>query len=69
MYSYIPQDKQVIVVTVPPEDEATTPTLFLAGKQPHSRFHPTLVDTPGRRPHRQPALKLVPKTRQRDYDG
>jgi len=32
MYSYIPQDKQVIVSTIPPEDEATTPTLFLAGK-------------------------------------
>src|SRR5215831_6694669 len=32
MYSYIPQDKQVIVSSIPPENEATTPTLFLAGK-------------------------------------
>src|SRR5262245_16360800 len=32
MYSYIPQDKQVIVASVPPQDQATTPTLFLAGK-------------------------------------
>src|ERR1700712_6075052 len=32
MYSYIPQDKQVIVATVPADDEATTPTLVLAGK-------------------------------------
>ena len=30
MYSYIPQDKQVMVATVPPND-ATTPALFLAG--------------------------------------
>src|SRR5437868_933434 len=32
MYSYVPADKQVVVSPVPPEDEATTPTLFLAGK-------------------------------------
>src|SRR6266566_3693103 len=32
MYSYLPQDKQVIVAAVPPDDQATTPTLFLAGK-------------------------------------
>jgi outer membrane lipoprotein carrier protein len=32
MYSYIPQDKQVIVATVPPDEDAPTPTLFLAGK-------------------------------------
>src|SRR5216110_3010596 len=32
MYSYIPQDKQVIVAPVPPDEEAPTPTLFLAGK-------------------------------------
>src|SRR5829696_3715355 len=32
MYSYMPQDKQVVVSKVPPEDEAATPALFLAGK-------------------------------------
>jgi outer membrane lipoprotein carrier protein len=32
VYSYIPLDQQVIVSTVPPDDEATTPALFLAGK-------------------------------------
>src|SRR2546421_2142820 len=32
MYSYLPLDKQVIVSSIPREDEATTPTLFLAGK-------------------------------------
>src|SRR5256885_13359137 len=32
MYSYLPQDKQVVVASVPPQDQATTPTLFLAGK-------------------------------------
>jgi outer membrane lipoprotein carrier protein len=32
VYSYIPLDQQVMVSTVPPDDEATTPALFLAGK-------------------------------------
>ena len=32
VYSYIPADKQVIVTTLPPDDQATTPALFLAGK-------------------------------------
>ena len=69
MYSYIPQDKQVIVVTVPPEDEATTPTLFLAGKGNLTRdFTPSIVETPAGAPAGSRALKLVPKTRQRDYD-
>jgi outer membrane lipoprotein carrier protein len=69
MYSYIPQDKQVIVVTVPPEDEATTPTLFLAGKGNLTRdFTPSLVEIPAGAPAGSRALKLVPKTRQRDYD-
>src|SRR5437867_316265 len=47
MYSYIPQDKQVIVASVPPDDEATTPTLFLAGKGNLTRdFTASLVDVP-----------------------
>jgi outer membrane lipoprotein carrier protein len=32
LYSYIPFDQQVIVGTVPPENTASTPTLFLTGK-------------------------------------
>src|SRR5206468_9216913 len=28
LYSYIPDDKQVYVATVPPDDQATTPALF-----------------------------------------
>ena len=27
MYSYIPQDKQVIVTSIPPDDQITTPTM------------------------------------------
>ena len=69
MYSYIPQDKQVIRSTVPPDDEATTPTLFLAGKGNLTRdFSASLVDVPAGMPAGSKALKLVPKTRQQDYD-
>ena len=69
LYSYIPKDKQVIVASVPPQDQATTPTLFLAGKGNLTRdFTPSLVDLPAGMPAGSQALKLVPKTRQRDYD-
>src|SRR5580765_134850 len=69
MYSYIPQDKQVIVATVPPDEDAPTPTLFLADKANVTRdFTPSLVETPAGMPAGSRALKLVPKSRQRDYD-
>ena len=69
MYSYIPQDKQVIVATVPPEDDAATPTLFLAGKGSLTRdFTPSLLELPPGMPAGSKALKLVPKAKQSDYD-
>jgi outer membrane lipoprotein carrier protein len=69
MYSYIPQDKQVIVSSIPPADQATTPTLFLAGKGNLTRdFTPSLVAPPPGSPAGSLALKLEPKTRQREYD-
>jgi len=69
MYSYIPQDKQVIVASVPPDEDAPTPTLFLAGKGNLTRdFTPSLADAPAGMPAGSRALKLVPKARQRDYD-
>ena len=69
MYSYIPKDKQVIVASVPPQDQATTPTLFLAGKGNLTRdFAASLADLPPDMPSGSRALKLIPKTQQRDYD-
>ncbi len=32
MYSYVPADRQVVVTTLPPDSQATSPALFLAGK-------------------------------------
>jgi outer membrane lipoprotein carrier protein len=69
MYSYIPQDKQVIVASIPPDEDAPTPTLFLAGKGSVTRdFTPSLVEAPAGMPAGSRALKLVPRSRQRDYD-
>ena len=69
MYSYLPLDKQVIVSSIPREDEATTPTLFLAGKGNLTRdFTPSLVELPKGMPAGSRTLKLVPKSHQRDYD-
>jgi outer membrane lipoprotein carrier protein len=69
MYSYIPEDKQVIVAAVPADEDAPTPTLFLAGKGNVTRdFTPSLVAAPPGMPAGSRALKLIPKAKQRDYD-
>lgn len=66
IYSYIPQDRQVIVSNVPSDDEATTPALFLAGKGDISRdFTAAYIDStvPGAL-----ALKLTPRRSEPDYE-
>ncbi|MGB7217996.1 MAG: outer membrane lipoprotein carrier protein LolA [Vicinamibacterales bacterium] len=69
IYSYIPEDKQVFVGSVPREDEATTPTLFLTGKGNLTRdFTPSFAELPAGAPAGSRALKLVPRSRERDYD-
>jgi outer membrane lipoprotein carrier protein len=69
IYSYVPEDKQVIVSDVPSGDRLTTPVLFLAGKGNLTRdFNPSLTDLPPGAAAGSRALKLVPKTAQPDYD-
>ena len=69
VYFYIPADKQVVVSTVPADAEATTPALFLAGKGSLTGgFTPSFVDLPPGLPAGSLALKLVPKSKQQDYD-
>jgi outer membrane lipoprotein carrier protein len=66
VYSYIPQDKQVIVANVPPDDQATTPALFLAGKGDISRDFTAAyaeVAAPGTL-----ALKLTPRRSEPEYE-
>ena len=66
VYSYIPQDKQVIVTQVPPDSQATTPALFLAGKGDMVRdFTASFVESP------VPgalAVKLVPRREEQEYE-
>ena len=67
IYSYIPQDKQVIVTDVPAADEASSPALFLAGKGDVLRdFTVTESDVPHAKD--EWAIKLVPKRPQQEYD-
>src|SRR4051794_25736141 len=69
LYSYIPQDKQVMVGSVPQESSATTPALFLSGKGDLTRdFTPSAGDLPPGAAAGTVALKLVPKTPQPEYD-
>jgi outer membrane lipoprotein carrier protein len=69
IYFYVPDDRQVTVSNVPPDDEATTPALFLAGKGSLARdFTAAAADAPAGSIPGSRAVKLVPKTPQPDYD-
>lgn len=69
IYSYIPADKQVTISAAPAGDQATTPALFLTGKGNLTRdFTATLVEPSKSSPPGTRGLKLVPRTRQPDYD-
>ena len=66
VYSHIPADKQVIVTPLPPDDQATTPALFLAGKGDIARdFTAAYVDptVPG-----TTSLKLTPRRPEPEYE-
>ena len=66
IYSYIPADKQVIVSTMPADDQATTAVLFLAGKGNLTRdFAVSFAETASAD---AVALRLDPRQKQRDYD-
>ena len=66
IYSYIPQDRQVIVASVPPADEATTAVMFLAGKGNVTRDFTASDGAAG--PPGTWALKLVPKRTESEFD-
>jgi outer membrane lipoprotein carrier protein len=68
LYSYIPQDRQVYVSSVPTSDETSTPTLFLAGKGDITRdFVVSWADVP-QAPRDTYALKLVPTRKEPEYE-
>lgn len=66
VYFYVPQDKQVIVSDVPPDNQATTPALFLAGKGDISRdFTAAYAENA---PAGTLALKLTPRRAEPEYE-
>jgi outer membrane lipoprotein carrier protein len=69
VYSYIPQDKQVLVSTVPPDDSAPTPALFLTGKGNIARDFTVAFDKLPEAPAGTIALRLTPKKREPDYNS
>jgi outer membrane lipoprotein carrier protein len=69
IYSYVPDDRQVTIVPVPPDDQAASPALFLAGKGNITRdFTASIVEPPAGQPAGARALRLVPRTPQAEYD-
>ncbi|MGE5198064.1 MAG: LolA family protein [Rhodospirillaceae bacterium] len=68
IYSYIPEDRQVIITPMPAEDEATTPALFLTGHGSLPRdFAASFPAEPDPSPGTY-SLKLVPNRREAEYD-
>lgn len=70
LYYYIPQDKQVIVASMPDDSRATTPALFLAGRGQIGRdFEAAFTDVPAGLSKEWKALQLTPKSPQRDFQS
>ena len=66
VYSYLPLDRQVIVTTLTPDDQATTPAAFLAGRGDIDKDFTAEFDealTPG-----TTALKLTPRRPEPEYE-
>ena len=68
LYSYVPADKQVYVATVPTDDDASTPALFLAGKGRITRDFTATLAAPAGAPAGSAAIKLTPIKPEREYD-
>ena len=69
IYSYIPQDKQVIVGTMPRDEQAPTPALFLTGKGDLTRDFTAVFDKVAEAPPGSVALKLTPTRREPEYES
>jgi outer membrane lipoprotein carrier protein len=69
LYSYVPADRQVYVATVPSDDQASTPALFLAGKGDLVRDFTAERVSPPDAPRGTVALKLTPRRPEREYES
>src|SRR5687767_7811572 len=69
IYSYIPQDRQVIVGTMPRDEQAPRPALFLTGKGDITRDFNASFDKVAEAQPGSVALKLTPKRREPEYES
>jgi outer membrane lipoprotein carrier protein len=69
MYSYLPKDRQVIVSTIPSQDQAATPALFLTGRGNIIRDYTVAFDKIPEAAAGSIALRLTPKKREAEYDS
>jgi outer membrane lipoprotein carrier protein len=69
IYSYIPADRQVVVGTMPSDDQASSPALFLTGKGDLTRDFTASFDKVAEAPPGSLALKLMPKRREPEYES
>lgn len=69
IYSYIPQDRQVIIGTMPHDENAPTPALFLTGQGNITRDFGVVFDTVAEARTGSLALKLTPKRKQPEYES
>lgn len=69
IYSYIPLDRQVVVGTMPRDEQAPTPALFLTGKGDITRDFNAVFDKVPDAPAGSIALKLTPRRREPEYES
>ena len=68
LYSYLPEDRQVIVGLLPAENAATTPALFLAGAGDFVDDFTAAFDTVRDPPPDSYVLRLTPTRAERDFE-
>ena len=69
IYSYVPQDRQVVVGTMPRDEQASSPALFLTGKGDLTRDFTASFDKVADAPAGSVALKVTPKRREAEYES
>lgn len=68
LYSYVPADRQVYVASVPQDDDASTPALFLAGRGNLTRDFTIAPASVPDAPSGTVALQLTPIEPEREYE-
>ena len=68
LYSYLPEDRQVIVGELPGAGQATTPALFLAGRGSFETDFTAAFDTVDDPPPDSRVLRLTPTRAERDFE-